>query len=101
MAVNIVYNANSIYSKTPMNSNYLGIWDPPTVEITGDEQTIKIERQFANRPDLLSYLLYGNSRYWWIFKMMNPDKINDPIWDFTEGLEIIAPKKADIGTYLS
>ena len=32
--------------------------------------------------------------------MMNPDKLNDPIWDFKEGLEIIAPKKADIGAYL-
>lgn len=100
MSINISYNSNSIYAKTPINSNYLGIWDPPTVELTGDEQTIIIQRQHANRPDLLSYELYNTPRLWWIFKMMNPDKLNDPIWDFKEGTQIIAPKKSDINAYL-
>ena len=101
MAVNITYNSNSVYAKTPINSNYLGIWDAPTVELTGDEMTVIISREHTNRPDLLSHKLYGNPRLWWIFKMMNPDKLNDPIWDFKEGVSIIVPKKANVSQFLS
>lgn len=96
-----IYKQNSMYAKTPINSVSLGIFDPPDVEVTGNEQTITISRKFKHRPDLLSYSLYGTSRLWWIFKMMNPDKLNDPIWDFNEGVQIIAPTKAEVGSYIS
>ena len=94
------YDTSSVYALTPMNSNLLGLWEAPEVTPTGNEVTVTIERHMRYRPDLLSYSLYGSPKLWWIFKMLNPDKLNDPIWDFKEGTQIIAPKKSDINAYL-
>jgi len=40
--------------------------------------------------------LYGTSKYWWIFAKRNPDRIEDPIRDFTAGTKIIIPSKNQI-----
>jgi len=95
------YNTASNYSLTPMNSNFLGLWEAPEVTLTGNEITVTIERHMKHRPDILSYKLYGTPKLWWIFKMINPDKLNDPIWDFVEGLEILTPNNAEVTSYLS
>ena len=99
--MSVTYKTNSVYAFTPMNSNFLGIWEPPELEITGNEATIIIPRHQQYRPDLLSYQLYGTSKLWWSFKMINPDKLNDPIWDFVTGLEILASNKKDLSAYMS
>ncbi len=96
----MAYSTNSIYAQTPMNSSFLGIWEPPDIVITGNETTIIISRHMKFRPDLLSHKLYGTPKLWWIFKMINPDKLNDPIWDCVEGLEILTPSQADLNTYI-
>ena len=40
----MAYRTNSTYAQTPMNSNFLGIWEPPDIVITGNETTITIGR---------------------------------------------------------
>ena len=95
------YKPNSIYALTPMDSGKLGIWDAPEIVITGNETTTTISRHHRNRPDLLSHELYGTPQLWWIFKMINPDKLNDPIWDFEEGVEILTPNPTEVSAYLS
>ncbi|RZD43316.1 MAG: hypothetical protein CXT73_00975 [Methanobacteriota archaeon] len=95
------YKPNSIYALTPMDSGKLGIWDAPEVVITGNETTTTISRHHRNRPDLLSHELYGTPQLWWIFKMINPDKLNDPVWDFVEGVEILTPNPTEVSAYLS
>tara|TARA_B100000959_G_C14933787_1_gene604808 strand:+ start:1452 stop:1751 length:300 start_codon:yes stop_codon:yes gene_type:complete len=95
------YKPNSIYALTPMDSGKLGIWETPEIVITGNEITMIISRHYRNRPDLLSNELYGTPHLWWVFKMINPDKLNDPIWDFIEGLEILTPSPSEVSAYLS
>tara|TARA_B100000949_G_scaffold208264_1_gene199971 strand:+ start:728 stop:1018 length:291 start_codon:yes stop_codon:yes gene_type:complete len=96
----MAYGTNSLYAQTPMNSNFLGIWEPPDIVVTGNETTITIGRHMKFRPDLLSHELYGTPKLWWIFKMINPDKLHDPVWDFVEGLEILTPSQADLSIYI-
>ena len=95
------YKTNSVYALTPMDAGKLGIWKVPEVEITGNEVTIIISRHYRNRPDLLSNKLYGTPQLWWVFKMLNPDKLNDPVWDFIEGVEILTPSPSDVSAYLN
>ena len=95
------YNTNSMYSSTPMDAGKLGLWDAPEIVTTGNEITLTISRHHRHRPDLLSHELYGTPQLWWVFKMLNPDKLNDSIWDFNEGLEILTPNPTDISAYLS
>ena len=95
------YKINSLYALTPMDAGKLGIWEVPEVLSTGNEITRIISRHHRNRPDLLSNELYGTPQLWWIFKMINPDKLNDPIWDFKEGVEILTPSPTDVSSYLS
>jgi len=95
------YKPNSIYALTPMDSGKLGIWETPEIVITGNEITMTISRHYRNRPDLLSHELYGTPQLWWVFKMINPNKLNDPIWDFVEGLEILTPSPSEVSAYLS
>ena len=33
--------------------------------------------------------------------MLNPDKLNDPVWDFIEGVEILTPSPSDVSAYLN
>jgi len=95
------YNTNSMYSSTPMDAGKLGLWEAPEIVITGNETTITISRHLRHRPDLLSYELYGTPHLWWVFKMLNPDKLNDSIWDFVEGIEILTPSPTEVSSYLS
>ena len=81
------YKQTSVYANTPINDVALGIYNPPEINVTGNEKTIVLSRKYQYRPDLLSFDLYGTPRLWWIFKMLNSDKLNDPIWDFKDGVE--------------
>jgi len=56
--------------------------------------------QYAQRPDLLSQDLYGTVRLWWVFAMINPDIIKDPIFDLKPGIEIRVPDKSQLQGYL-
>jgi hypothetical protein len=80
------YKRESPYFGTPQTSWYLDIWKARDIprDIT-DNSTI-LATKYVNRPDLLSYDLYGTTDYWWTFMILNPDKIKDPIYDMTSGL---------------
>jgi hypothetical protein len=48
------------------------------------------------RPDLLSYHIYGSSKYWWLFAVRNKNIIIDPIQDFKAGVTIRIPKLENV-----
>ena len=54
-------------------------------------KSVKLELKHENKPDLLAYELYGNSKLWWVFALFNQDKLKDPIIDFKEGVTIKVP----------
>jgi alpha-L-fucosidase len=67
-----------------------------TFNIEDDDQAYTIERTYAYRPDLLAFDLYGTPRLWWVFAQRNPDKLEDPIYDFKPGVTIQLPKAETI-----
>ncbi len=87
------YSRTSPYFDTPMTADNLEILTPRTITVEEDDQSYTIERTYAYRPDLLAYDLYGTPRLWWVFAQRNPDKIEDPIYDFKIGVTILLPKK--------
>jgi hypothetical protein len=43
------------------------------------------------RPDLLAHDLYNDSKLWWVFAQRNPNRLKDPLFDFTVGTKIFIP----------
>jgi len=71
----------------------LGFWVPRELYLDGTEESYKIESQYENRPDLLSYKFYKTTELWWVFMEANPDKIFDPLSDLKSGLIITIPHR--------
>ena len=90
------YSNTSPYFETDMKSTYLDVLDPRTLTAEDDDQSYTVERTYAYRPDLLAYDLYGSPRLWWVFAQRNPDRIEDPIYDFRPGVTIQLPKKENV-----
>ena len=90
------YSNTSPYFATGETKNYLDILNPRTLTAEDDDQSYTIERTYAYRPDLLAYDLYGSPRLWWVFAQRNPDKLEDPIYDFKPGVTVQLPKKENL-----
>lgn len=45
--------------------------------------------KFVNRPDAISYEVYGNSKFWWIIAMAND--VKDPFFEFYKGRTLKIP----------
>jgi hypothetical protein len=56
----------------------------------------KIEGE-ENRPDLVSYRIFGDSQYWWIVLMYNRKLITDT---FTNGEDIVFPSLTELENLL-
>ena len=87
------YKSDSHLSNTKTNAKFTELYEPGNELFTTTTKSIKIEPGFNRRPDLMAHNLYGNARLWWIFMHFNPDKIKDPVQDFTEGKSIVVPEK--------
>lgn len=94
------YSKLSPWSKTPQNSLYLELMEMIPVPAESDDHLYVLEAQYKNRPDLLSYDLYGTPKLWWVFVQRNMDVIKDPIYDFVPGVSIYLPKKSNLNYYL-
>lgn len=95
----ITYNPNSLYANTPQLNQYLeylGFWKGDFVNSNSNDVTMTLEAKYDKRPDLLSQDLYNTTSWWWIFMLYNPDKIQDPIYDFVAGKTIIVPNKQNL-----
>jgi hypothetical protein len=91
------YSNASPYASTPTaKDGTLGYFSIRPVPAQEDDLVYTIEPQYENRPDLLAFDLYGNSKLWWVFTQRNMDIIEDPINDFTAGTEIYLPKSSNI-----
>ena len=90
------YKSSSPYAATPQSNDYIGRYVHRGIPSSPDDAVVKIEAKHNLRPDLLSYELYGDPSYWWVFMVRNLNDIRDPIWDFTAGKLIVVPS----ATYL-
>ena len=85
------YKPSSPYYETNQTSWYLSNYQPREIPRDGTDALKVLETKYENRPDLLSYDLYGTPNFWWVFMVVNPDQIKDPIYDFKAGLAIYTP----------
>lgn len=84
---------SSPYFDTPIVSFYRDFLSFRELSSSDEDELIAIEDRYAERPDILSFDLYGTTRYWWVFMIRNMDVIKDPIFDMQPGIEIFVPKR--------
>lgn len=95
-----IYKNTSPWYNTEIIQNYLSILSIRPVSAEEDDFLYTIESQYAYRPDLLAYDLYGTASLWWVFIQRNLDVLQDPIFDFTAGTNIYIPKNSSLKTVL-
>jgi len=86
------YSNTSPWKNTPVNRDYMGVFQIRSVPAEADDILYEIETQYTHRPDLLAYDLYGTSKLWWVFAQRNMDTIKDPVYDIEAGTKIYLPK---------
>lgn len=96
----VTYGRNSVYANTPQNSSYLGYWNPPAIWPTSQDSYMVLPQKYKHRPDLLSFDLYGTPSLWWIFAMLNPNILKDPVFDMQPGIELRVPSNTTVQGYL-
>ena len=93
MANNSIYPATSPYYNTGIvNGKFLDIMVPRPIPKVASDIYWEITSAYDQRPDLLAYDLYNDSRLWWVFASRNPNRLSDPLFDFVTGVGIYLPK---------
>lgn len=90
------HSKTSPYGITPSRDGMVGLYRHRNIPKSNDDRTIKLTKKYENRPDLLSYDLYGTPEFWWVFCVRNPNVIRDTVWDFVAGIEITVPSDAHL-----
>lgn len=89
------YSKQSIFYKVPVvyksGITYLDFSILKSFSSDVSDYPFTITEKYNNRPDLLSYDLYGSPFLSTIFSLRNPDLLGDPIYDFTTGKTIMIP----------
>lgn len=86
----------SRYRATPVKDFYLDLWVEIEIGESADDLLIELDAKYDERPDLLSFDLYGTPRLWWVFAVRNPDTLIDPLGDFKSGIIIYAPTRSAV-----
>jgi hypothetical protein len=90
------YTNTSPWHLTQTKQDYLDLLSIRPVSSEPDDFLYTIQAQYAYRPDLLAYDLYGEAGLWWVFIQRNLDVIQDPIFDFVPGVKVYIPKKSSL-----
>ena len=94
------YSKTSPYYNTETYGKSLDMLNFRSFPAQVDDQVITLTESYRNRPDLLAFDLYQDSRLWWVFAVRNPNNIKDPVFDFVPGRKIFVPKKETLVTAL-
>ena len=89
----VEYRRRSPYADTQQTSWYLRRLNLRRIPASGTDRAMSVSSKYVERPDLLSFDLYGTTDYWWIFAVRNPNIIQDPIFDLQAGVEIFVPTR--------
>lgn len=91
--MNNLYPATSPYYFTDItNGKFLDVMINRPIPLNPSDILFTIPRVYEYRPDMLAYDLYNNSKLWWVFAARNPNRLKDPLFDFTTGTNIYIPK---------
>lgn len=94
------YSQYSPYAKVKQTW-YLAYNLPISIAPADTDTNYVIPTEYDEQPWRLSYELYGNERLYYIFSLINPNLLVDPIYDFKAGMTIRIPSLQRIQTYLS
>ena len=95
-----LYKNTSPWYNTQIKNDYLDVLSIRPVSAEQDDYLYTIQPQYAYRPDLLAFDLYGDASLWWVFAQRNLDTIQDPILDFVPGKQIYICKNSSLTTVL-
>ena len=90
------YSGDSFYANTKTVDFYLGAWNDDINLSTIGDTTVEIHSKYNLRPDLMAFDMYGSPNYWWVFALINKDKLIDPVEDFKTGVVLTIPSKNGI-----
>lgn len=96
----VSYSSTSQYFKTGQSSWSLGLWEKTIIPYDSTDTIITVTSKYDYNPGLLAYDQYGDMKLWWVFVVMNPDTILDPIYDFKSGIKIRIPTKSRLANYI-
>lgn len=95
------YKSTSPWHQTTIVEDlYLDVLEIRPVPAADDDILYEIKPQYAYRPDLLAYDLYGTKDLWWVFAQRNIDLLKDPVNDFVPGTQIYLPQGNKLSQYL-
>lgn len=86
-------NTSPYHTTTIRDGQYLDLLSIRPVPASDDDQLYVIQPQYAYRPDLLAYDLYGSKDLWWVFAQRNMNVLKDPVNDLVAGVEIYLPNQ--------
>ena len=98
--MSVSYSTVSPYYLTNTYGDYLDVMTNRDIPASPDDQLITISSVYHQRPDLMAYDLYTDTRLWWIFAVRNPNTLEDPVFDFTAGTQIYVPTRTSVSTAL-
>jgi len=86
------YHLTSLFEKE--GKLFWGLWQPPEIQIDGDEERIIVDDAHAGGLGLYAFEEYGDPELFWAIAHVN--KIDYPPEQVVRGLEIIIPKKENV-----
>lgn len=86
------YSKTSPYFTTQIVNGYLDTLSFRDIPNERDDILFEVTATYENRPDLLAYDLYKDSKLWWVFAVRNKRLLKDPVYDLKAGVKIYLPK---------
>lgn len=98
MAAN--YSIYSPYYKAKQTSSYLDYYEFNKFYPSDTDVAYTIPSTYVEQPWRLAKDLYDNERLYYIFALLNPDVLQDPVYDFQSGVIIKVPTVERVKQYL-
>lgn len=97
-----IYGRSSPYYNTPIiGSKFLDVLQYRPIPYDPTDVYMTITQVYENRPDLLAFDLYNNSKLWWVFAARNPNTLGpDPYFNFKVGVGIYIPTQDTLQAFL-
>lgn len=98
--MSVQYSLYSPYAKVKQTW-YLDYNLPQSLIPADSDIQYTIPAQYDEQPWRLAKDLYGNERLYYIFALLNPDELVDPIYDFSAGKVILVPTLQRVQVWLN
>lgn len=94
------YHKYSPFKNAEQGTWYLGYNIPKHMKPSSDDDIYTIEGKYNEQPWRLAKALYGDERLYYIFAILNPDLLVDPVYDFKTGITIRIPSVSRVKKYV-